>query len=206
MSVEDSILNKEALIADDAIIVDSTVGEYAEIGPFVKLQHSSLGDYSYLYAFNDIIYCTIGKFVSIASNVRINPPNHPYDRAAQHHFTYRCSKYGFGEDDMSITERRKAKSIVIGNDVWIGHNSTIMGGVTIGDGAIVGAGSVVTHDVEPYTIVGGVPARFIKERFSRDIAMKLQKIKWWDWPHDLIKERLKEFNDVEAFVERYYKE
>lgn len=78
--------------------------------------------------------------------------------------------------------------IIIGNDVWIGEFCTIMGGVTIGDGAVIGTKSVVTKDVPPYTIWGGVPAKFIKRRFSQADADLLAEMKWWDWPNEKVKE------------------
>lgn len=76
--------------------------------------------------------------------------------------------------------------IVIGNDVWIGYEAVILAGVTIGDGAIIGARAVVTKDVPPYTVVGGVPARQIKRRFPEQILNELLKLKWWDWDEDRI--------------------
>lgn len=76
--------------------------------------------------------------------------------------------------------------IVIGNDVWIGYEATILSGVTIGDGAIIGAKAVVTKDVPAYSVVGGVPAKEIKRRFDADTIQKLQQIKWWDWSYEKI--------------------
>ena len=94
---------------------------------------------------------------------------------------------------------------VVGNDVWTGWKSTILPGVTVGDGAVLAAGAVVSRDVAAYTIVGGVPARPIKERFSRKIAAELSQIAWWNWPPETIWERLPEFQsgDVEAFCARW---
>ena len=80
--------------------------------------------------------------------------------------------------------------IVIGNDVWIGYNAIILSGVKIGDGAIVATGAVVTKDVKPYEIVGGIPAKVIRKRFSDEVIIKLQKMKWWNWPVDKIKRNL----------------
>lgn len=80
--------------------------------------------------------------------------------------------------------------IVIGNDVWIGYEAIVMQGVTIGDGAIIGARAVVTKDVPPYTIVGGVPAKPIRKRFSDEMISQLLEIKWWEWPYDKIKENI----------------
>ena len=80
--------------------------------------------------------------------------------------------------------------IVIGNDVWIGYESLILAGVTIGDGAIIGTRAVVTKDVPPYTIVGGVPAKPIRKRFNDETIQYLQKVRWWDWPEEKIKANL----------------
>lgn len=80
--------------------------------------------------------------------------------------------------------------IVVGNDVWIGYEAVILSGVTIGDGAVIGARAVVTKDVPPYTIVGGVPAKPIKKRFSEENIKKLQSIRWWDWPKEKIAENI----------------
>lgn len=139
-------------------VKNCVLGAYTEIGPGCALEETRLGDYSYCFAQNDIIYSDIGKFCSIATGVRLNPAPHPSSlRPAQHHFTYRCTKYGFGPDDDSVVAWRREQRVVIGNDVWLGHNAVIMGGVTIGDGAVVGAGAVVTHDVAPTTLSRGSP-------------------------------------------------
>lgn len=79
---------------------------------------------------------------------------------------------------------------MIGSDVWIGYEAVILSGVKIGDGAIIGARAVVTRDVEPYAIVGGVPARLIRKRFSDDTIDTLMKLRWWDWPHERIKRNI----------------
>lgn len=98
----------------------------------------------------------------------------------------------WGLDVSHITDAWDNKGdIVIGNDVWIGYDAIIMPGVKIGDGAIIGTRAIVTNDVPPYTIVGGIPAKVIKKRFSDDIILKLLKIKWWDWPNEKIKANIK---------------
>ncbi len=95
------------------------------------------------------------------------------------------------------------RPVKIGSDVWIGANVVITQGVTVGDGAIVGAGAVVTHDVAPYSVVGGVPARHIKYRFPRDIIDALLRIKWWDWPLRKIRDNWELFQDIDEFVRRF---
>ena len=90
--------------------------------------------------------------------------------------------------------------IVIGNDVWIGFEAIILSGVTIGDGAIIGTRAVVTKDVPPYTIVGGIPAKAIRKRFSDDVICELLKLQWWNWPENRIKKTLWRFNQVELRI------
>ena len=85
--------------------------------------------------------------------------------------------------------------IVIGNDVWIGHNATIMAGVKIGDGAIIATNSTVVKDVEPYAIVGGNPASEIKKRFQKSIIEKLLELKWWDWDIEKITQNIQNLTD-----------
>ncbi len=154
----------------------------------------------------DVWSATIGKFANIANAVRINAPNHPQWRATLHHFTYRASDY-FEDADMEegFFDWRRDHAVTIGHDVWIGHGATILPGVSIGDGAIVGAGAVVSKDVPDYTIVGGVPASPIKERFPREIALRLKALAWWDWSHEALRAALDDFRalPIEAFLSRY---
>ena len=192
------------LIHPTCIVKNCTFGPYVELGDHCLAEETQFGAYTYLFGFNDVIFATLGKFNSIATGVRINPVNHPiHDRVAAHHLTYRAAHYGLGEDDAGLIQWRRERRVVTGNDVWLGHNSILMGGVTLGDGAVVAAGAVVTHDVAPYEIVGGVPARHIGWRYDEDTIAALLRIRWWDWSHAQLKERLKEFNDVPAFVKKY---
>jgi phosphonate metabolism protein (transferase hexapeptide repeat family) len=185
-------------------IRESELGAWTDIGPNCSITESTIGDYTYCAGDASIIYASIGKFCSIASHVRINPGNHPMQRVTQHHMTYRRAMFGFAEtDDASFFQWRREHRVVIGNDVWIGHAAIVMPGVTIGDGAVIGSAAVVTKDVPPYTIVGGVPARTIRERFPADVAAKLQCIAWWDWPRDLLQDRFDDLNDLDTFLQKY---
>ena len=108
------------------------------------------------------------------------------------------------QDDAPFFEQRESQIATIGHDTWIGHGAIIQPGVTIGDGAIVGSGAIVTKDVPPYAIVVGVPAEIIKYRFPEETIAALQRIQWWNWSYDMIKERLEDFHrDIEEFIEKY---
>lgn len=194
---------KEPFIGKNSLIKDSSFGAYVEIGEGNNIQESVIGDYSYTTENCQIIYSTIGKFVNIASYVRINPSPHPMHWASQHHMLYRKEMFGFGEDDESFFDWRRQKKVVIGHDVWLGHNVTVMGGVTIGNGAVVGSGTIVTKDIPPYAIAVGNPAMIIRYRFEPHIIDKLEKIQWWNWDHEKIGSALEDFKDIEKFIEKY---
>ncbi len=195
---------EEPLIHPTCTVKNCKFGAYVELGDHCIAEETEFGDYTYLFGSNDVIYARLGKFNSIATGVRINPVQHPMrERVAAHHLTYRAAHYGLGENDASLIEWRRQTTVTTGNDVWIGHNAVIMKNVTIGDGAVVAAGAVVTHDVAPYEIVGGVPARHIGWRYDEATIAALLRIRWWDWDHATLKERLPEFNDVPAFIEKY---
>lgn len=132
----------------------------------------------------------IGKFCSIACGAKFlfNSANHRLQSLSTYTFPLFYEEW---EQEMNLTEAWDNKGdIIIGNDVWIGYDAVILAGVTIGDGAIIGTGAVVTKDVPPYTIVGGVPAKPIRKRFSdEDIALLLE-LKWWDWSVDKISDSI----------------
>jgi len=188
-----------------ATVTDCLLGRWTRVGPWTQMMETRLGDYSYLMEQCQVIYATIGKFCSIASQVRINPPNHPIWRASSHHFTYRSELYDLGENEEGLFQWRRNQWVVIGHDVWIGHGAIILPGTTVGTGAVIGAGSVVTKDVPPYTIVAGNPAKPIRRRVSEAVEASLMKIQWWHWPHDRISEALDDFRRLDAlsFCQKY---
>ena len=200
-------LGKEPCIHENCQLHNVELGEYTEVGIYNVFENIKFGDFSYTGQFCMLQNAEIGKFSNIAAMVRIGPTDHPMDRPTLHHFTYRRMKYGFATtDDEEFFQRRAEHKTYIGHDTWLGHGAIIMPGVKIGNGAIVGSGAVVTKDVDPYTIVVGVPAKPIKQRFTEDIVEKLEEIKWWDWSYEIIKERLDDFYlPINEFTDKYYK-
>lgn len=164
----------------------------------IKAPNIYVGDYTYYdnydkspldFEKNNILFnypefgdrLIIGKFCAIASGVKfiMGSANHRMDSITTYPFNV------FGGEWAKVTKPHLSEllhkgDIVIGNDVWIGRESVIMPGIKIGDGAIIGAYSVVTRDVEPYSVVGGNPAKFIKYRFDEEMREFLLKFKWWD--------------------------
>lgn len=133
----------------------------------------------------------IGKFCSIACGAKFifTSANHKLGSLSTYPFPLFFEEWDL--DKTNVTDSWDNKGdIVIGNDVWIGYEAVVMQGVTIGDGAIIGARAVVTKDVPPYSIVGGVPAKPIRKRFSDEVISRLLEIKWWEWLDEKIKENI----------------
>jgi hypothetical protein len=193
------------LIDASAEVRQSSFGAWCQVGARTKIAESSFADYAYVENDADVIYTTVGKFCSIAAHTRINPGNHPLERVALNHFTYRSSAYGLGEDDAAFFDWRRSHRVLLGNDVWIGHGAVVLAGVTLGNGAAIGAGAVVSHDVPPFAIAVGVPAELLRFRFAPEIVDALQRIAWWDWPHERLAAGLADFRGLraEAFCRKY---
>ena len=166
----------------------------------IKSSNITVGDYTYYDDFENVAnfeknvkyhfeftgdQLIIGKFCMIASGASfiMNGANHLTNAISAYPFAI------FGKDWQQAMDGKSYPNkgnTTIGNDVWIGHNATIMAGVSIGDGAIIAANATVTKDVAPYTIVGGNPAIVIKKRFSEAVIESLLAIAWWDWPIEKI--------------------
>lgn len=133
----------------------------------------------------------IGKFCSIACGAKFifTSANHTLKSLSTYPFPIFFEEWELDGADITDAWDKKG-DIVIGNDVWIGYEAVILSGVTIGDGAIIGTRAVVTKDVPPYSIVGGVPAMVIRMRFDEETIAKLMELKWWEWPYEKIKENL----------------
>lgn len=222
-NIQNSDVGEKTKIHNSAVIRNSQLGGHTtisenvtvnncEIGYECKLlansyfYNASLGDYSYVNMNSFVLRADIGKYCSIASHVHIGPGNHPMNFVTTHPFMFlRNFGHLIPSDDEKIVTQRERRSIIIGNDVWIGQGAIIMDNIKIGDGAIIGAHSVVTKDVEPFSIVVGNPAKKIRYRFSEEISDALKDIKWWDWKRSKIIENIDDFRRVEIFVKKFKK-
>ena len=181
------------------------------VSPPVSLPHTTIigncniGNFTYLGRNCVLRETEIGNYCSVASDVFFGPNQHPTDWLSTHSFVF-GDNAGFAgvKDFLNIKVNPKLKrspnKITIGNDVWIGLRAIVMGGVTIGDGAIVAANSVVTKDVPPYAIVGGVPAKIIKMRFSDENINKLKNLKWWVYYLDKKVIANVDYSDIEICI------
>ena len=167
------------------------VGDYTMYHDFVKDPRE--------FEKNNVLYhypvnrdrLNIGKFCSIACGAKFlfNSANHSMESLSTYPFPLFFEEWGLDRNDVADAWDNKG-DIIIGNDVWIGYEAVILSGVTIGDGAIIGARAVVTRDVPPYTIVGGVPAKAIKKRFSEATIASLLRLQWWNWSKEKIAENI----------------
>lgn len=161
-----------------------------------------IGRYSYFKSNTKILNSDIGNFCHIGDNCIIGQAGHRTDLPTTYPLRYHFSNVvkDVSKDD-TRDERRFSKRTSVGNDVYIGENVVIQGGVKIGDGAVIASRSVVTKDVEPYSIVAGVPAKRIRNRFDDDIIKDLLDIKWWDWEDKIISLNINAFSmDIESFI------
>lgn len=173
-----------------------------------KIYQSTLGFGTYVHE-NSVLKCVrVGRFCSIGEDVNIRLFEHPVNMVSTSPSFYRKSHNTFKSyvsqnysEDLNINA--DGYSVEIGNDVWIGRGASIKSGITIADGAVIAAGAVVTHDVGPYEIVGGVPAKLIRKRFDDETIEKLLAIRWWEHDEKWLCEHGDEFSDVSSFVQKH---
>ncbi|HLQ40334.1 MAG TPA: DapH/DapD/GlmU-related protein [Tetragenococcus sp.] len=196
--------DQQPIIGKECEIKDIQFGDYVEIGSDNHLDNSSIGNYVYTGQHCYIQNSRLKHFISIAAQVRIGPTNHPYERPTQHLFAYNGEGYGFYPKDNEFLAKRKELITTIGNDVWIGHGAIIQAGITVGDGAVIASNAVVTKDIPPYAIVGGIPAKIIKYRFSDEMIAAMSQIAWWDWDRLTLEKNYLDFRlPIEEFVAKY---
>jgi len=206
--VKESILDENSVVGNFSRVDYSELKSYARVDRNNHLYYATLGKYSYTGINSVLMHTGIGNFCSISWNVSIGGANHDYTRITQHSFLYNTHDK-IRPSSSPIAYDRFDEETFVGNDVWIASNAVITRGIMVGDGAVIGANSVVTKDVPPYAIVGGVPAKVIKYRFPPDIIAILLKLKWWNWDiedikkhYSLLSEKPK-IEELKKYWERY---
>ncbi|MGX5857990.1 CatB-related O-acetyltransferase [Dyadobacter jiangsuensis] len=161
-----------------------------------RLSNCEIGSYSYLSENCEFKNVNVGKFCSIGPNVVVGLGNHPSREFISSHPIFYSPHKQCGKTFADKSYFKEMHDTIIGNDVWIGANVVIPGGIRIGDGAIVAAGAVVTKDIPPYAIVGGVPAKIIKFRFDNLTIETLLELKWWDADEARLRDNFKDFHSI----------
>ena len=186
-------------IFNPAALTNCQVNKNAKICSGTQMNNSSINRYSYCGHDCFILNCDIGSFVSIADNCRLGGAMHPIERVSSSpvfHKGKNILNKNFAKfDDISD------KKIVISSDVWIGAGVTVLSGVTIGVGAVVGTGSVVTHDIPPYEIWAGNPAKKIRNRFDEETRKELLQTAWLEWSDEKIEKYSHLFDNPQKFIE-----
>lgn len=179
-------------------------GKYNTVYKYSRLRDSELGDFSYVARNSQVYNTKIGKFTCIGPNVSTGMGAHPSSEFVSIHPLFYST---LGQASGLVIVKKNLfdefPGTTIGNDVWIGNNVTIKYGLKVGDGAIIASGAVVTKDVEPYSIVGGVPAKIIKYRFNPEEIDFLEKFQWWNKDLDWIRANKHLFTDINELVKKY---
>lgn len=182
--------NKVIIDNDCSIDLQSQIEPDCHIFKGTIINKSKIASFSYIGRNSLIQNATIGRFCSISKEVNIGLGSHPLDMFSTSQVFYRKAnalKLDIIPKDLGFKEY---KPIQIGHDVWIGTRAIILDGVSVGHGAVIAANSVVTKDVPPYAIVGGVPAKIIKYRFTENVINELLNLKWWEWEMTKIKDEM----------------
>ena len=190
-----STISDYCTIGDDSDLDRVIMHEKSEFGRRNLIRNTVIGRGSYTGTNTIIKNTVIGNYCSLAWNISIGGGNHNYHNISTYSDYWYKKTFGvqFNKDIDGANE--VAEKVTIGNDVWIGSGVTILNGISIGDGCIIGAGSIVTKDIEPYCIVLGAPGKVYKKRFDDETISLLLQLKWWEWPEDIIVERLSYLRD-----------
>ncbi len=183
-----------------ANVIDSSIDKTAAVRNHVRIYHSALGRYSYVARDTLIQNTEIGSFCSIAEGCNIGMPSHPVGFVSTSPVFLHGGNYL--KTNLGNIEYQDCPRTHIGNDVWIGAHAQIKSGIRIGNGAVIGAEAVVTRDVPPYAIAGGVTARIIRYRFDRKICSDLNESKWWEKSDKELRELSSCITEPQAFLEK----
>lgn len=190
--IKDSLIEAHSLIADEATIISSRVGEKVQIDRRCYIQHASFGYGSYIGMNSLVKFSTIGKYCNLSWHLSIGGSNHNYKAACMYTDSWWKRTFNVGD---GLVMPAKSEYAQIGNDVWIGAKANILRGVSVGDGAVVGANSLVLNDVPPYAVAVGVPAKVIKYRFDEEVIERLLNARWWNLDADVIARNAELFRD-----------
>ncbi len=178
------------------VVQRSTLGRYVRLLGDVTLRDAALGDYTIVAEHARLEHATVGRYCSIAPRAFVGLGSHPSREYASTHPIFYIHAPHAGFDLVDRDQFTPYTPTTVGHDVWIGANAAVRDGITIHNGAIVGANAVVTKDVPPYHIVGGVPARLIRPRFDDNTVAFLQRLAWWDRDHDWLRQHAPLFRDI----------
>ena len=195
--VSNTTLFERSTIGDYSTVRESIIGERSSIQRYCDIWRLKLGRFSCVGRVSTIQATEIGQFCALSWNLRIGGDDHDYNMVSTHPFWHDIS-WGLSnnkEYSEYYHEKEYEEPCIIGNDVWIGAGVSICRNVRIGNGCVIGGGAVITKDIEPYSIVVGVPGRVIKKRFDDNTIERLEKIKWWDLREEVIRENLNLFRD-----------
>ena len=200
-------IKKQSHFARGSFFTRNTLFEgHNYVGKGSILIYSELGYGSYVSDRASLLKTKVGRYTSIAPDVKIVSGQHPTSRFVSTYpafFSKSCATGLSYVEESCFQEAKYALNIYyvsIGNDAWIGQDVKLMEGVTVGNGAIVAAGAVVVHDVPAYAIVGGVPAKVIRYRFTPEQIQYLQELRWWDKPEEWIKKHVSFFQNIEDMM------
>jgi acetyltransferase-like isoleucine patch superfamily enzyme len=206
-TIIDSILSDSVTIYTGCTISKCLLEKNTVVYPGSSLSEVNLGRFSYIGKYSELGRTRFGSFCSCGPSLLVGSGDHPRDYISSSPVFYSTlEQCGISFADRDYFD--ELKETIIGNDVWIGARVFIKDGVKIGHGAIIGAGAVVVDDVPPYGIVGGVPAKLIRFRFSEAIIKRLLEVQWWNWNRDKLQKAQALFaqEDVNAFIEWVCKE
>lgn len=193
--VENTYMDELSSIGDFSTVRESSLGYRSSIQRHCDIWRLKMGHHTCIGRVSTIQATEIGNFCALSWNLKIGGDNHDYTLPSTHPFFHDMS-WGIADDKQYhdwYHEYEYRQPCVIGNDVWIGNGVMINRNVHIGDGCVIGAGAVITRDIEPYSIVVGVPARVVKKRFDDRTIERLLEMKWWNLPIPIIKEHIELF-------------
>lgn len=184
------------------VIVDnrSVLGDRVVLFQGAKVINSSIGAFTYVQKNTGIYHASIGRYCSVSEDVMIGLATHPTHHVSTHPMFYSVDQplpVKLEGLQIKLTEDQLYSHTTVGHDVWIGARSILLGGLSIGTGAIIAAGSVVTREVEPYSIVAGVPAKKVKMRFDESTVSKLLESNWWQKSQDWIEKNADKMHEIE---------